>query len=166
MSLKFGIYLVEQRIISPEQFCGLVKIQQDATMSLATIAIRRNLMTIRQVADVLDLAEVQPDKSFLQIALEQDLIERGDAEQMLQLQQQSTPRIRRLVVECGLLTKRQSAVLFDHFQRQGNVAQTPSRTASEQVSAPQSTSPRPPKFQQHPVVTRQTQVDHTSGSAH
>jgi hypothetical protein len=61
MSLKFGIYLVEQRIISPEQFCGLVKIQQEATMSLATIALRKNILTIKQVAQGPGLAGKQSE---------------------------------------------------------------------------------------------------------
>ena len=69
MSLKFGIYLVEQRLITPEQFCGLVKIQQDALANLATISIRKNMMTIKQVARVLDQQELTPAKSFVQIAV-------------------------------------------------------------------------------------------------
>ena len=57
MSLNFGIYLVEQRIITPEQFCGLVKIQQEALPSLANVAIRKNMLTIKQVAMILDAQE-------------------------------------------------------------------------------------------------------------
>ena len=157
MSLKFGIYLVEQRIISPEQFCGLVKIQQEATMSLATLAIRKNFMTIKQVASVLDIAEDNPQKSFIKIAMEQDLIDRADADQLLHHQQINCPSIRRLVVECGLLTQRQTSVLFLHFERNGTNA---IKTAPVQPNAAPSESkkkigPRQPKFRQRPVVVRQ-----------
>ncbi len=125
MSLKFGIYLVEQRIISPEQFCGLVKIQQEATMSLATIALRLNILTIKQVARVLDLQEINPQQSFIQIAIEEELMDCGDADRMLHEQQMSCPSIPGLVVECGLLTQRQSEVLFQHFEKTARVSKSP-----------------------------------------
>ncbi|MEL7499408.1 MAG: hypothetical protein AAFN77_17515 [Planctomycetota bacterium] len=163
MSLKFGIYLVEQRIISPEQFCGLVKIQQEASMSFATIAIRKNMMTIKQVAHVLDAIEVASDKSFVQVAMEQDLIDRADADQMIHLQQMSSPSIRKLVVECGLLTQRQTSVLFMHFEKHGsgginqhNPVRKP-KGALPQVEKPEAAvteGPRQPKFQQRPAATR------------
>lgn len=164
MSLKFGIYLVEQRIVSPEQFCGLVKIQQEATMSLATIALRKNILTIKQVANVLDVAEVNPEKSFIKIAMEQDLIDRADADQLLHEQQNNCPSIRKLVVECGLLTQRQASVLFLHFERHGSQAttrrsagQAPAQlpAAQPQPAPSQPTRPRQPKFKQRPVVVRQ-----------
>ena len=74
MSLKFGIYLVEQRIISPEQFCGLVKIQQESAKSMATLALRKNMMTIKQVARVLDIQEATPTKLFSQIVVDEDIL--------------------------------------------------------------------------------------------
>ena len=68
MSLKFGIYLVEQRIISPEQFCGLVKIQQESTRSVASLAIAQNCLTMKQVSRILD--ETQGDETaFIDIAV-------------------------------------------------------------------------------------------------
>ena len=160
MSLKFGIYLVEQRIISPEQFCGLVKIQQEATMSLATIALRKNVLTIKQVASVLDLSEVHPEKSFLKIAMEQDLIDRADADQLLHEQQSTCPSIRKLIVECGLLTQRQTSVLFLHFERNGSQVMTHkpkshSKPAAAMPGEQQPAGPREPKFKQRPVVVRQ-----------
>ena len=160
MSLKFGIYLVEQRIISPEQFCGLVKIQQEATMSLATIALRKNVLTIKQVANVLDIAEINPEKSFLSIAMENEMIDRADADQLLHHQQVNCPSMRKLIVECGLLTQRQCAVLFHHFERNGSMGkqtqqQTPTPVAQPQPAQPNQTGPRQPKFKQRPVVVRQ-----------
>ena len=161
MSLKFGIYLVEQRIISPEQFCGLVKIQQEATMSFATIAIRKNMLTIKQVAVVLDAVESNLDKTFLQVALEMDLIDQADAEQMLHLQQASCPTIRRLVIECGLLTQHQTAVLYMHYEKNGTAGftqQTPMRKPSpnaQPMDSPQKTGVRKPKFQSHSIQVSQ-----------
>jgi hypothetical protein len=157
MSLKFGIYLVEQRIISPEQFCGLVKIQQEATMSLATIAIRKNFLTIKQVARVLDLVELNPERSFIQAAIAEDLIDANDADRMLHEQQYSCPAIQKLVVECGLLTARQSEVLEAHFEKQLangiKPVAAPAPIAEPADPAPRF-EPRQPKFQQRPAATQ------------
>lgn len=167
MSLKYGIYLVEQRIVSPEQFCGLVKIQQEATMSLATIAIRQNMLTMKQVSKVLDIQGSSQTQSFIQVALDEDLIDCADADRMLHLQQMSCPSIHKLVVECGLLTQRQSSVLFQHFEKQAAkqpVAATPAPAEAPVATQPQATpaeapqevrsQPRQPKFTQRPVIVQ------------
>ena len=157
MSLKFGIYLVEQRIISPEQFCGLVKIQQEASASAASLAIRKNILTIKQVAKLLDVVQANPGKSFINLALERNLIGEAQAQQLLLAQQSSCPSITKLVIECGLLTQRQTTVLFHHFERgqtQANRAITPEAPRAK-PPAPTSSSPRQPKFRKRPVVVRQ-----------
>ena len=163
MSLKFGIYLVEQRIISPEQFCGLVKIQQDALSTLATMSIRKNMMTIKQVATVLDKQELTPAKPFVQIAIELDYLDRADAQQLLHDQQSSAPTIRKLAQECGLLTDRQCSVLFQHYQKiAGRTLATATPTTAkpkeivptrQPVATP--ARPRSPKFKQKPVIVSQ-----------
>lgn len=157
MSLKFGIYLVEQRIISPEQFCGLVKIQQEASASAASLAIRKNILTIKQVATLLDVVEANPGKSFINLALERNLIVEAQAQQLLLAQQNSCPSITKLVIECGLLTQRQTTVLFHHFERgQTQAKKSPTPVASPaNPPAPTTSSPRQPKFRKRPVVVRQ-----------
>ncbi len=179
MSLKFGIYLVEQRIISPEQFCGLVKIQQEAGASLPTVAIRKNMLTIKQVATILDQQELHPRRSFAQLAVEGDFLDRADAELLMLEQRNTTPNLRKLVVECGLLTDRQCSVLFQHYQRIGTrpikigqsrtnqttqtpaAPTTPGTTTTQptvtpnQVPVPRKATPRAPKFKQRPVIVSQ-----------
>ena len=170
MSLKFGIYLVEQRIISPEQFCGLVKIQQEAGASLATVAIRKNILTIKQVSTVLDQQELSPNKSFIDLAIEKDLLDRDDAEILVAEQQNTAPAIKKLVVECGLLTERQCNILFQHYERIGtrpmarSTTQVPTRSTSEtpitqpaEPAVPTTGNPgiRAPKFKQRPVIVSQ-----------
>lgn len=178
MSLNFGIYLVEQRIITPEQFCGLVKIQQEALPSLANVAIRKNMLTIKQVAMILDAQETQPEKSFTDIALENDLLDQQDVDQLMREQQQSALTIRQLLVECELLTQRQVDVLYKHYLRTGTQPLTggiqrqdqrqstaaPHRAAVPSGATTASTSPgqtqptpspipvRGPKFKQRPII--------------
>ena len=161
MSLKFGIYLVEQRIISPEQFCGLVKIQQETTMTLANIALRKNMLTIKQVASILDEMEAMPEKAFEQVAVEFDYLDKADATQLLHYQQTSCTPIRKLVAECGLLTERQAAVLYSHFERApvpthqpATTPATPTAPATPATPQPAQSQPRMPKFKSRPVIMR------------
>ncbi len=164
MSLKFGIYLVEHKIISPEQFCGLVKIQQESLVSPAAVAIRKNMMTIRQVSEVLDQQELDSEKSFIEIAINSDYLDRADAEQLFQEQQKSSPSIRELVQQCGLLTGPQMAILFEHFLKScqrttpwSAKAPSDSENVKRTVEAPavKSLPPRAPKYKQRPVIVSQ-----------
>jgi len=169
MSLKFGIYLVEQRIVSPEQFCGLVKIQQESTRSLASLAIAHNFLTMKQVSRILDTVKDE-EQDFIEVATSNGLLDRSEASHLVKLQEQSGENIRSLAVECGLLSARQSEVLFNHFQRagsrtvemkkrkpQGKAPVMPAKApaaapAPRQPAASPSMAPSP-KFKQHPIIT-------------
>jgi len=168
MSLKFGIYLVEQRVISAEQFCGLVKIQQESSHTMATIALRKNLMTIKQVNNLLELLENRTDVKFEELALEKGMIDASDLNVMLQSKEVSCPPIRQLLVECGLLTQHQTQVLFEHFgkhsytsaQHKATSTTTPKPTIGKTLTPNPNTKPAlsmpHPKFQQRrPVIQRQ-----------
>ncbi len=138
MSLKFGIYLVEQRIVTPEQFCGLVKIQQESAKALPTIALTKNLMTIRQVADVLDTTKSNAEKSFQQVAVEMGYLHAKEVDYLLQIQQTTAETIRGLAVECGLLTERQAAVLYLHFEKNVSKQSQTSRSETSRSETSQS----------------------------
>ena len=168
MSLKFGVYLVEQRIITPEQFCGLVKIQQESTRTLASLAISLNYMTMKQVSRILDREQLE-GKPFVELAISAGLIDRADADHMMKVQERSGETIRSLAVECGLLSERQSEVLFNHYMRYGarpvKMATARAQPIEEQGSSeiqqiemPSKGSATPtPKFKQHPLISNEDQ---------
>ena len=163
MSLKFGIYLVEQRIVTPEQFCGLIKIQQESTRALPTIALQKNLMTIRQVANVLEAINGAQGKAFQQVAIEMKYLHPKEADYIMQVQQNTAETIRALAVECGLLTERQAAVLFLHFQNtvSKQIAPAQPKAAGPQIkevaspatpAKPETARPKQPNFRRRPVI--------------
>jgi len=166
MSLKFGVYLVEQRIVSPEQFCGLIKIQQESVRTQAKISLQRNMLTIRQVANILDVQEASANSSskpFHQLAVEMNYISASEAETLVKAQENSGVSINDLLVECGLLTESQNRVLYSHFQRTAfKTAQKPEKSsaaAAEPAPAtPSSTGPRQPNFKRRPVIIQNRQV--------
>ena len=174
MSLKFGVYLVEQRIISPEQFCGLIKIQQESVRTLAKISLQRNMLTIRQVANILDDQEANTKgtpKPFHQLAVEKNYLSTSEAELLLKAQENSGVSINDLLVECGLLTESQSRVLYSHFQRTAfkttqktEKGDSVKATAASKVKTPSATAtpspvgPRQPNFKRRPVIIQNRQV--------
>lgn len=151
MSLKFGIYLVEQGILTCDQFCGLVKIQQSAVASPGSVAIAKNLMTVKQVAQVLDALELNPGKSFSAVAQAFDFLDPADAQLLERAQAERTPTLEKLLVECGVLTSRQVETLQRAYERGTATALTPAPTEP----APLRREPVPqPKFRQRPIVVR------------
>ena len=164
MSLKFGLYLVEQGIITCDQFCGLVKIQQESKSAVGTIAIQKNLMTIRQVAKVLEHLETIGTKTFVEVAIEMDFLDQADGIKLQQLDQLSRPTIRQIIVNVGLMNQRQIGMLFEHHERvQNRLRDQYRKSRSENTKptkpVPAPATPRRPKFQQRPVEVSQ---HHTS----
>ena len=157
MSLKFGLYLVEQGIITCDQFCGLVKIQQESKSAIGTIAIQKNVMTIRKVATVLEHLETAGSKTFVEVAIELGFIDQAASMKLQQLEQLSRPTIRQIIVNVGLMNQRQVGMLFEHHERVQIRARKRSRSneAAKSPSAP--IPPRQPKFKKRPVDVSQHQ---------
>jgi hypothetical protein len=109
------------------------------------------------VAAILDQLEYSTNKSFVQVALDHDMLDRADAEQLLIEQQASCPSIRTLVVQCGLLTQRQTEVLFQHFQKTGT-RPIPQRQKS-MLDSPVESKPITAAHDSLPIDTPQTPVD-------
>ena len=135
---------------------------------MATIALRKNLMTIKQVNHLLDQLENRKDVKFEELALEKGMIDLADLKIMQQSKELSCPPIRQLLVECGLLTQHQTQVLFEHFEKHGytNVQHKAASTAMPKPNIGKTLAPNPiaqptssmpqPKFQQRrPVIQRQ-----------
>lgn len=117
MSIKFGLFLVEQGIISCDQFCGLLKIQQMAAPSPASVAIRRNLMTVKQVGQILGLIELNPELDFVEAGKRLGIIGATEQQRLEQEQQLLLPTIPFLLVECGLLRVNQVETLTRSFEK-------------------------------------------------
>lgn len=163
MSLKFGLYLVEQGILSCDQFCGLVKIQQLAVPTPGSIALRKNLLTVKQVAHLHDLLELNPHQSFGELARQLDYLDAEDLEALEAAQLTAQPSIRRLVVECGLMTDRQAETLWRAFDKSIlSKSAPPAAVAEPRPVAPEAShrheTVRQPKFKQRPLVARAFEV--------
>lgn len=176
MSLKFGLWLVEQGIMTCDQFCGLVRIQQDALPSPAAVVLRENVMTLRQVsATNLELERTGSD-DFVAAAEALGFLPPKLAIAIRQLQQMEAPSIRTLAIQCGLVSADQAVVLERHFgklrmQKSAATTAQPAPTdepesnevaaGSASDSTPGNYEPHPvpePKFRQRPVIVHQYDV--------
>lgn len=130
-------------------------------MSLATVAVRKNLLTIKQVARILTLIELEPARNFVETALEERLLDKSDSERLIHEHLASSPSIKKLVVECGLLTERQADVLSMHFEKQAaqglksQLSPAPAPPAKPQTDNGEPPfSPPQPKFVQRPAFSK------------
>lgn len=175
MSLRFALWMTEQGIMTCDQFCGLVKIQQDSLPSPGAIALQRNLMSIRQVAEVNNLTGTDGDRDFLEVAVEKNFIQPAVAELISRLQELSGESLTALAIRCGLITSDQARVLFRHYlkaeaRRNRTVDRTPAAVSPElepvaaepipaNTGGTDNRQPIPePKFRQRPVIVHQYDV--------
>ena len=74
---------------------------------------------------MLNELEQDAEKTFIPSAMELDFLNRVEADQILQFQQESCQSLRKLIVKCGLLSQRQCSILFLYFERHGSKATLP-----------------------------------------
>ncbi|MEQ1906331.1 MAG: hypothetical protein ABL888_19265, partial [Pirellulaceae bacterium] len=149
MRLQFGLYLIEQGIITCDQFCGLVGIQQQMIPSPSTVALQRDLMTIRQVARVYDELEKNRGISFLTAAVDLQYLTKQQAQMIEKLSELLGPSFEDMLVECRVMTREQTVRLRSQFESHQR-AKAELRTDNEETWVPPQTvaaEPIPtPKF--------------------
>jgi hypothetical protein len=116
MSLKFGLYLVQQGILTCDQFCGLVGIQQALLPSPAAIALRKNMMSIRQIAKVFALIDSSGQADFLVVAQQLAFLSGDQAEAVERWCGLWARSIEDLLVDCRVLSAWQVADLKTRFE--------------------------------------------------
>ncbi len=159
MFQTFGEYLVLQGILSSDHYRKLIDELSQAILPIGTLAIQRNMMTIKQVASVLEYLETNPRRKFLEVAQQFDYLDAADADQLCREQERLVPGLDHVLVAMQTMTEQQAAVLRQHFLRLQNDAATvmPSKVAvvpAAQVPvASENTAGKPPapKFRQRPI---------------
>ncbi|MEZ6094877.1 MAG: hypothetical protein R3C03_11695 [Pirellulaceae bacterium] len=162
MNLRFGIFLVEQGIITCDQFCGLIKIQQQSSPAVSSIALQRNLLSIRQVAQVYEAMQRSDSEDFLATAQQLGMLNAKQSEELSQVQEWTVPSIETLVVDCELMTEPQAQMLLHHFNRMTKAiaSQGKSTASSNEVATPEvRTKPPQPKFRSRPIIVQNTPAE-------
>lgn len=135
MSLQFGLYLIEQGIITCDQFCGLVGIQQQMIPAPSTVALQRDLLTIRQVARVYDEMEKNRGVGFLTTAVHLEFLTKQQTQMIEKLSALLGPSFDDILVECQVMSREETVRLTKQFESCER-AKAESRTDSEEMVVP------------------------------
>ena len=115
MSVEFSIYLVREKILSAEQFVDLMAAQSPDRIPLGSLAIRANILTVRQVVAILNEQERLP-RRFGDVARDLNFMTRAKVDRLVQMQREQCPNICRTLVALGYLSPDQVRALFQQFQ--------------------------------------------------
>jgi hypothetical protein len=144
MFATFGEYLVQQGILSEHEYRQLMSQHAQAVVPLSSLAIQRRMMTIKQVAEVLDYLETNPKRDFLSVAVQMDYLDSVDAKTLSQVQEQQSPGLDQILVTMQRMTAQQADVLREHFAR----LQAATENSAQKITP---VKPPAPKFHQRAI---------------
>lgn len=116
-SQLFGNYLVDQRIISQEDYREVIKQQLNARVKLGTIAVVEGLLTEEQV-EMLNKLQMQVDKRFGDLAVERGLLTEEQVQQLVKKQGNPYMQFLQVLLETGKADVRQVDAQLKAFQRE------------------------------------------------
>lgn len=100
----FGQFLLERDIITPQALLKALSLQDQNNEQLGTIAVRRGLMTLQDVA-ALHRAQRTTDKRLGELAVGRGLIDHDQANALLEEQRRAYVRLGEALVRTGALTR-------------------------------------------------------------
>lgn len=103
MSLNLAVYLVDQEVITAEQFVDAIREQLTRKPPIGRLALREKKLSIKQLFDVLT-EQSNSALPFGEIAVQRQMIARPALAELLFLQSQLAPDVGSILVEQGILT--------------------------------------------------------------
>ncbi len=116
-SQLFGNYLVDRKVIRPEDYREVIKKQLDVRVKLGTIAVAENLLTQEQV-EMLNKLQMQCDRRFGDLAVEKGLLTQEQVEHLLKKQGNPYLQFLQVLLESGKVTAAQVDAGLGAFQRE------------------------------------------------
>lgn len=112
MSLNFGMYLVDQKAITPEQFTNAIRARLEDKVPLGQLALRRRKLSLSQVFEILRVQSGKP-APFGKLAMECGYLSEPQLAELLYYQSENERSITRLLIQQGAIS---SDVLDHHYQ--------------------------------------------------
>lgn len=122
-SQLFGKYLVENSIITAEDYTAAIKAQLAVRVKLGTIAIADGLLTEEQVEDINKL-QMQFDKRFGDIAIENGLLTSEQIDSLLKKQGNPYMQFVQVLLESGKLSATVLDKTLSAFQKENGYSDT------------------------------------------
>lgn len=111
--MQFGVYLVENGVITCDEFFEAVKLQLRTRPQLGGLAIERRKLNVRQVFDVLRQQCDSPEELFGDLAVQRGYLTKDELADLIHEQLRRVTPIREILVEMDLL----SAEAVEHHYR-------------------------------------------------
>lgn len=101
--MQFGMYLVDNGLLSTQAFYKALKLQMKSRPQLGTIAIQTRRLTVKQMFVILQEQCDTPQQMFGEIAVRLGYLTSEDLNQLLEEQSQHMASLRDVLVEHGFL---------------------------------------------------------------
>lgn len=111
--MLFGIYLVENGVLSAEDFVEAVKLSQHSRPQIGALAIQMRLLSCRQVFSILDAQCDAPQELFGETAVRLGYLSQEDLWRLLALQGQRAQPFDELLIENRFLPRE----VVEHHKR-------------------------------------------------
>ena len=116
MSIRFGIFLVENKYITANQFVSLVKKQLENREAIGQTAMRNGLMDVEQVYQTLSLQSKKENLSFGKAAIQLGFLTPTQYSQLLVAQAKNDVDIKELIIGNGWISRSRLNQLLKQFR--------------------------------------------------
>ena len=116
MSIRFGIFLVENKYITANQFVSLVKKQLEKREAIGQTAMRNGLMDVEQVYQTLSLQSKKEYLSFGKAAIQLGFLTTTQYSQLLVAQAKNDVDIKELIIGNGWISRSRLKQLLKQFR--------------------------------------------------
>jgi hypothetical protein len=103
--LLFGQYLARKGLITEREIIAARMMQKKTNKRIGRLARERGMMGKDDVAMILALQEHDPDRKFIELAVEQEMLSPEDVERLLREQEDSHLFFGEALVKLGSLTR-------------------------------------------------------------
>ena len=111
----FGSYLLNNKIVTPDQLSEAISKLKESRMKLGTLAMHQGLMTANEVDEICYI-QSREDKRFGEIAIERDYLTDEQVEELLHAQNPDYLLLGQNLVDMGLISNEQLQDLLLDYQ--------------------------------------------------
>jgi hypothetical protein len=115
--MQFGVYLVDNDLITPDEFFEAVKLQLRTRPQLGALAIEYRKLNVRQVFALLRRQCDSPTDMFGDLAIQSGYLTAAEVEALVEEQLRRVRPVRELLIEMGIFTTNEADQYYAEFRR-------------------------------------------------
>ncbi|HEY3394083.1 MAG TPA: hypothetical protein VGK58_15325 [Lacipirellulaceae bacterium] len=115
--MQVGLYLKKKGIITAEQLVAALEEQLGSLVPIGQLALEENVLSPRDIFDVLQAQSDSPNERFGDLAVEMGLMSRSELMRLLMIQADRKRPITDILIEQGALTPQKAASEMAAYRR-------------------------------------------------